>query len=389
MTAQIITIESTNKQARTVRAVGRVSNRERSRRRGLLLKLVMIGASVAVALVACEIIMRVFHLGDTRKVAVYGGKLFKLPPHTKFVDSAEGNNVIETNNLGFHDLERQAANDNYHILFLGDSFLEGRQVKTENLFTVRLEKALSREGQKIETINGGVPGTGTAYQYVLWKEFFESNIKVDHLVLCFFLGNDLIDNSPELRLPTFGGSESNFFVDSKGNVVDAVRRPSAFKRTINYFRERSVLLNTGYAAAYRISATIQQRAEANNNSLAGQGDRAASAWETSAQGTIALIRRWKSELAAKGIPFDVVIIDAPGKIYNQVEVKFVTDLEAACEQDQIGYLRLKLDGNPYDLYSFDGVYLGHFNEKGHEVTANQLHDYFKGHYGAIFNPSRK
>jgi len=382
MTTQSITVESAPGRAQTTPGAAKLSLGKSSRVRKALLKLTMIAVSVGFTLVLCEIVMRAFHLGDTRKVTLYSGKLFKLPPHTKFVDSAEGKNVIETNNLGFHDLERQVANNNYRILFLGDSFLEGRQVKTESLFTVRLEKALSREGQKIETINGGVPSTGTAYQYVLWKEFFEPNIKVDHLVLCFFLGNDLIDNNPDLRLPTFGGSESNFFLDSKGNIVDAVRRPSAFKQTVNYFREHSVLMNTVYEVAYRVSTTIHQQAEANGNSLEAQGARAASAWETSAQGTIALIRRWKSELAAKGIPFDVVIIDGPGKIYNEAEVKFVTDLEAICEHDQIGYLRPQVDGNPYDLYSFDGIYLGHFNEKGHEMAASQLYDYFKARYAA-------
>src|SRR6185295_9288681 len=125
--------------------------------------------------------------------------------------------------------------------FLGDSFVEGRQVDVESLFTVRLEKKFADNGQKIETINGGVQSTGTAYQYALWKEFFEPSIKVDHLVLCFFMGNDVTDNNLDLRLSTFGETDNNFFLDSQGNVFDTRKRLSTVKTTINYFRDHSVL----------------------------------------------------------------------------------------------------------------------------------------------------
>lgn len=355
--------------------------------RRVLLRLVMIGVSIVIALALCEIIMRAFHLGDTRTVVLYNGKIFKLPPHTKLMEYRENNNLIETNNLGFHDFERQATNDNYRILFLGDSFVEGRQVRTENLFTVRLEKAFLRDGQRIETINGGVPSTGTAYQYVLWKEFFEPGVKVDHVVLCFFMGNDLVDNNRDLRLATFGGSDSDFFVDSGGNILDVVKKPGASKQTINYVRNHSLAMNALYEGAYRIKRTLEEKAEENGGATEVRGDRAAGAWEASIQGTIALLRRWKAELAAKNVPFDVVIIDQPGRVYSKYQLKFLETLPAACEQDQIGYLRLKLDGDPYELYSFDGISLGHFNDQGHAVAAGELYDYFKTRHAEIFQRS--
>ena len=45
----------------------------------------------------------------------------------------------------------------------------------------------------LEAINGGVPNIRSAYQYSLWKEFLEPGVKVDHLALYFFMGNDLVD----------------------------------------------------------------------------------------------------------------------------------------------------------------------------------------------------
>jgi lysophospholipase L1-like esterase len=299
----------------------------------------------------------------------------------------ENKNLVETNNLGFHDRERQATNDNYRILVLGDSFVEGRQVRTESLFTSRLEKKLPSDGQKIEVINGGVPGTGTPYQYVLWNEFFEPNLKIDHLVLCLFMGNDLIDNNLELVASTSGSSDSGFFVDSTGKILDVVEKPSLVKRTINAGRDHSLLINSLYEGAYRLRRNFQEAAEENG---AGDSERqgrvdSAGAWEASEQGTIALIRRWKAELAGEKTPFDIVIIDRPGRVYNKFELGFMEKLQATCAQEQIDCLRLKLDGDPYELYSFDGISLGHFNDKGHETVANELYEFFQSHHQAIFN----
>src|SRR6266508_6183068 len=228
--ANAITLEKIGKRRTLSRAVA-------SRRTLVRLALVVFG--IVIALSICEVTMRTFQLGDTRIVSLYNDRIFKLPPHTRFMNYNENKNLMETNNLGFHDRERQAANDSYRILFLGDSFVEGRQVKTDSLFTTRLEKKLTDDGQRIEIINGGVPGTGTPYQYVLWKEFFEPNIKVDHLVLCLFMGNDLIDNNLELVSSTSGSSDGGFFVDSSGAILSVVGKPGLLKRTINSGRDHS------------------------------------------------------------------------------------------------------------------------------------------------------
>jgi len=356
-------------------------------RRRTFLRLILIVAGIGVGLSLCEVSMRAFQLGNTRTLSLYNNRIFKLPPHIRFMNYHENKNLVETNNLGFHDREREAANDNYRILFLGDSFVEGRQVKTESLFTSRLEKKLTSDRQKIEAINGGVPGTGTPYQYVLWKEFFGPNIKIDHLVLCFFMGNDLIDNNLELFSSTSGNNDSGFFVDSTGTILDVGEKPGLLKRTINSGRDHSVLINTLYEGAYRVRRNLQQAAEENG---AGDSERrgrvaSAGAWEASEQGTIALIRKWKTELAGKNIPFDIIIIDRPGRVYNKFELSFMERLQATCAQDQIEFLRLKLAGDPYELYSFDGIALGHFNDKGHETVANELYEYFQSHHKAVFN----
>ena len=338
-----------------------------------------------VGLILGEIIVRAFHLGHTRTVFEYNNKLVKLRPHAGFMNYRENSTWVEINNLGFHDHDRQAMNENYRILFLGDSFLQAQQVDTESLFTIRLEAQFIRDGQKIETINGGVPGTGTAYQYVLWKEFFEPQVKINHLVLCVFMGNDLSDNSADLADPD---NDNTIFLDSKGSILELDKQPGRFKEILNYGRDHSALLNTSYENAYRLKK-IYLGSAGTGQGLAGQQTPKSyvGAWEATVQGTIARVRLWKSELNEKKIPFDLVVIDKPGKVYNRFELQFIDQLRAACAQDQIGFLRLKLSADPYETYSFDGIALGHFNRKGHELVAHELYDFFKSSHGAMFTPA--
>ena len=355
----------------------------RGRMRRTFLRIVLIVLGIGVGLGLSEVIMRAFRLGQVRTAVLYNDKIFKLPPHASFMNLDENRNLMETNNLGFHDRERQAASNNYRILFMGDSFLEGRQVNTPSLFTMLLEKRFADYGQKIEVINGGVPATGTAYQYSLWKEFFEPSIKVDHLVLCFFLGNDLVDNNTDLKLSTFGETDNSFFLDSEGNILATRKHPGALKSTVNYVRDHS-LMDSLYESGFRMKKYVQAGPGGEAGDEGGRIDRSA-AWRASEQGTLALIKRWRSELNAKKIPFDVIVIDRPGKVYNKFELEFADRLLNTCAQEQIDCQRLKLTDDPFESYSFDGVSLGHFNYKGHELAAAELYDYFRKRHEAIFN----
>ncbi len=315
---------------------------EQTRRRRILIKLFLICAGTGVGLSLSELAMCALHIGHTNTVIRYNDRLLKLKPHIRFMNYLENRNLVETNNLGFHDRERDTTNSNYRILFLGDSFLEGRQVPTEKLFTMRLEKKFVEGGQKIETINGGVPGTGTPYQYVLWKDFFAPNIKFDRLVLCFNLGNDL--------------------------------------------RDYSVMANTLYEAAYRVKQSLAEGAGESGGAGPPEKESIARPWADSAQGTIALVKKWKAEVAAQNLPFDLVIIERPGKLYNKFESDFIAQLQATCVEDGIDCLRLKLSSDPFESYSFDGIGLGHFNERGHELAADELYEYFKSRHPEIFKP---
>jgi len=272
------------------------------KRRKAFTKLILIFISIAVGFLLGEIIVRVFHLGHTNNVQRYNNKILKLKPNVGFMNYEENKNWVEINNLGFHDRDRETANNKYRILFIGDSFVEGRQVDTESLFTIRLEKKFAGTGQKIETINGGVLGTGTAYQYVLWKEFFEPAIKIDHVVLCFYLGNDLVDNNADLMFAAYPGTDHAFFVDSRGRITDLGKQPGTIKLAVNFIRDHSALLNSVYEGAYQMKKTRENKGATPAGAKTGDtvvrpevpGNNAG-AWRASEQGTLALIKNWKQE----------------------------------------------------------------------------------------------
>ena len=105
---------------------------------------------------------------------------------------------IEVNSVGFRDrdhvIEKPAGTR--RIVLLGDSFLEAMQVRFEESLTPLLEQRLQSSGPT-ELINMSVSGTGTARQYLALREY-GLRYKPD-LVLLFFVGNDVSDNSRRLQ----------------------------------------------------------------------------------------------------------------------------------------------------------------------------------------------
>lgn len=357
--------------------------------RSLLIKATVIVGSVFIALLIGEFVTREFNLGTVRLNEMQGSVL-KYKPHVRFLNRKENNNWVETNSFGFHDAEREKTSGKYRILFLGDSYVEGLQVPTDKLFTSVLEKRFLQNGREAECINAGVSGTGTAYQYTLWKEVFDNKVAVDHLVLAFYLGNDIENNNIDLSFPP--GNES-FFVDADGKVFKYAVKESVVRSLVGHIRDHSALANTVYEMLHLAQRSERSRERAKDERVKVDyriaKENGAGAWQVATKGTLALIKNWNLELAGKSITMDVMVIDRPSGIYNDFESDFLEQLRAMCAQQHIGFLRLGLTTNPYEVYSFDGKVLGHFNYKGHELAAAELYDYFKSTYGDRLLPEYK
>lgn len=119
----------------------------------------------------------------------------RLPP--VFRDDLPGL-VLNADGFRGRELPRQpAAPGVTRIAMLGDSFLVGRQVGEEDLMTSRIERSLRARGVEAEVYNLGVTDYGTGQQLLLLGRVAEA-LQPDAIVLAFYVGNDIANNS--LRL---------------------------------------------------------------------------------------------------------------------------------------------------------------------------------------------
>lgn len=106
---------------------------------------------------------------------------------------------VQINSHGYRDREHayEKPAGVSRIVLLGDSFIEALQVPFEQSVTVLLEERLRTAGVNAELINLGVSGYGTALQYLTLREH-GARYRPD-LVVLFFVGNDVSDNSRRLK----------------------------------------------------------------------------------------------------------------------------------------------------------------------------------------------
>lgn len=132
---------------------------------------------------------------------------------------------INSKGLRERELAYEKPAGTRRVLVLGDSYVEAVQVDARQTLTARLEAALGGDG-RTEVINAGVGGFGTGQEWLFFREE-GYRYQPDVVVVVFFIGNDVRNNSPKLdnaaRLrtePYFGlaadGSPRPLEVSAKG-----------------------------------------------------------------------------------------------------------------------------------------------------------------------------
>lgn len=147
---------------------------------------------------------------------------WSLHPGVSFQWKGEGDLPwIKANQEGLRDRdhEKKKPPKTYRIALLGDSFAESLQVPMENTFWWKMRKKLNKKCQnlgeyKVELINFGVQGYGTTQELMtLRHKVWEYS--PDLVILAFFPGNDLINNSKSLEFH----QRRPFFVYKNGELV--------------------------------------------------------------------------------------------------------------------------------------------------------------------------
>ncbi len=147
---------------------------------------------------------------------------WKLKPGVSGEWKGEGVSFVRVNSEGLRDREHTKAKppNTLRVAVLGDSFTEAIHVPVEQTFWSKLERKLGNceavKGRKnVEVINFGVQGYGTAQQLImLRKKVWDYN--PDIVVLAFYIGNDVINNSPKLEYDRY---RPFFAYDANGKLV--------------------------------------------------------------------------------------------------------------------------------------------------------------------------
>jgi lysophospholipase L1-like esterase len=148
-----------------------------------------------------------------------------------------------TNSFGFRDAEvgpRQPGE--WRIGLLGDSFTAGVGVRQEDRFADIFAAEIRKSNPNVTVVNPGAPLCGTACETEMLRTV-SANYQLDEVVLAFYGGNDLEDNSW-------------WYASADPNRVAAPQPPPA-ARFRDWLRDHSRLATFVWVQAIRALATFQ------------------------------------------------------------------------------------------------------------------------------------
>ena len=200
--------------------------------RGRGLKLLLVVVSLLVGLSIVEVGLRVagytypvFYTTDPERG-------YALRPHMQGWYRREGQSYVRINSEGLRDGEHTRAKPPHtlRIAILGDSYAEALQVEQESAFWSILEGRLKDcprvEGKRVEVINFGVSGYGTAQELITLRTRVW-DYSPDVVLLAVTTNNDITDNLRELKKT----DEIPYYVlrDGQLQLDDSFRRTRAFR----------------------------------------------------------------------------------------------------------------------------------------------------------------
>lgn len=220
-------------------------------------KIILLILSLLLGFLAVELILRVAKVEYPVFQTFDVNRGFSLRPNTSGWWTREGKAFVKINSDGLRDKEysKNKKSNIIRIALLGDSFAEARSIKLEKTFWSLLEKNLNTckkdKQKKIEIINFGVTEYGTTQQY-LTLIHHAWDYDPDIIILAFFSGNDISDNSKILSKkkyrPYFIFENNKLVIDNsfrkskpylllKSNFGQIIINLSNYSRVIQFLRE--------------------------------------------------------------------------------------------------------------------------------------------------------
>ncbi len=324
----------------------------------------------------------------------------------------EGAAYVRISRAGFRDREhtREKPKGVFRIAVLGDSFTEALQVPIEQTYWAiaegKLKDCPSLDHRGVEVLNFGVSGYGTAQEWLMLQHKVW-DYAPDLIVLAFFTGNDIRDNSPALA----GDSMRPYFVmhDGRLSVETGFRQTLAYRMQsiplASELFEVSRVLQVAREAKYRISGFMRDRhLRAGSSSDAGMAqlplesfvylEPREDAWRQAWLVTEALLGDIRNEIDRHGAQFLLVTLSNPMQVHpdlrqrrHYAETLGIPDLlypdrrlASWAEREHVQWTGLAEPMAAYAathqtfLHGFPNASMGdgHWNEEGHRVASGLM-----------------
>ncbi len=312
---------------------------------------------------------------------------------------------VRLNREGFRDREHDKTkpSDTVRIAVLGDSFVAALEVPLEEAFWAVAERDLQQcprfAGKRVEVLGFGVRGYGTAQQLLMLRtRVWEYS--PDIVILSFFAGNDITDNSPALNTRDHG---TPFFVLQGDQVVldDSFRSSVAFRARVAAegggwaeFKRRSL----GRLRLWRLVGAARENLKQWRKAAIGREPGVSEKvfapprnpnWKEAWRLTDALIAQMGKEVHEHRAQFLVVSLSVGIQVHPDPQIRqqymdrarisdlFYPDRRIKSLGDQYGFPVLNLapmlqqysEQNHVLLHGFatKGLGYGHWNEIGHRL----------------------
>ncbi len=216
-------------------------------RPSLRVKLAVVVSSLVAGLVIFELFLRA--VGFTYPIFYQpdASRGYSLRPGMEGWYRKEGEAFVRINSDGLRDREhsKEKPADTLRIAVVGDSYAEAFQVAQEKAFWSVMERSLgdcpTLAGRRVEVINFGVSGYGTAQELLtlrgrVWE------YSPDVVLLAVTTNNDVLDNSRALKLtdeiPYFTLREGQLVLDNSFRDARSFRlRDSTLNRAGRWLRD--------------------------------------------------------------------------------------------------------------------------------------------------------
>ena len=359
-------MKSSSESGRSLENAAAVRPSYHRRLRLLLARLAIAGLSGLVALVICEIGVRLFRpqlLFPRYVTASDFGVRMNVPDARYWHTSPEMRVQFRINSMGIRS-DREYSFEKpegiIRIVGLGDSFTQGYEVEVEETYLYRLEEMLRARGLPVEVINLGVSGYGTAEELIMLREF---GLRFDpDVVIVGHYQNDLADN---VRSNLYGLDESGELIRVAASYLPAVRiRDKLYSFwTYRWLAGHSQLFSLVREGMAKL---VKRKMLEGNTGRLGQGE----AEQYAAQLEARLLDEMKKLCAQRGIGF--LVLDIPS--YSLEESWLPVSLLEHVASDEIVDVapRLRAEGADAYLYRRRGHF--HWTPRAHEIAAQLLAD---------------